>query len=44
MMYRVILLHPDGSQENYTTEAPNYDRLQTVLEEGCIQSFTVTKA
>lgn len=44
MMYRVTLLHLDGTQENYTTEEPDYRRLHNVVEADCIKSFIVTKA
>ena len=42
MKYRITLLHNDGTQENYATDDPKYDKLNVLLTNDCIKSFVVT--
>jgi len=44
MMYRVIVLHNDGTMKHDAVEAPDYNALGRALEKNEIKSFTVTHA
>ena len=43
MKCRITILNNDGTQENYTTDAPNYVSLERQLTGGQIQSFIVSR-
>ena len=44
MMYRIIVLHNDGTMQHETAEAPDYFALGRQVRDSEIKSFIVTLA